>query len=74
VSIIHTLKKLVDPAGARQEAAELKRRREQPTREDDGAPPARFRCRVCRRVGPEATFCPDCLAGTMVPLLRSEQP
>jgi Smr domain len=64
VSIVESLKRLFDPAAARQEEAERKADRERPIREDTG-PDRWFECRVCHHVGPEPTFCPTCLAGTM---------
>jgi hypothetical protein len=66
VSIIESLKKLVDPVAARQTQAEWKSTREQPLKERTGAPPV-FECRVCAYVGAEPQFCPQCLAGTMRP-------
>jgi Smr domain len=66
VSIVESLKRLFDPAAARQEDAERRANREQPER-DDAGPGKWYECRVCRHVGPEPTFCPTCLAGTMRP-------
>ena len=67
VSIVESLKRLFDPAAARQEEAERKADREKPVREADRGPAKWFECRVCHHLGPEPTFCPKCLAGTMRP-------
>jgi rubrerythrin len=67
VSIIETFTKLVDPARAREREEELRRQREQPKRAQSGEPP-RFTCRVCGLVSEDTTYCPECLAETMVPL------
>jgi DNA-nicking Smr family endonuclease len=67
VSIVESLKRLFDPAAARQEDAERRADRERPQRENDGGPARWFECRVCHHLGPEPTFCPTCLAGTMKP-------
>lgn len=66
MSIVETLKKLVDPIAARERAAE-RERLQQPARQSDGDPPAAFQCRVCGYVGREPAFCPGCLAQTMRP-------
>jgi DNA-nicking Smr family endonuclease len=66
VSIVESLRRLFDPAAHRQEEAERRAAREKPIREETG-PPKWFECRVCRHLGPEPTFCPTCLAGTMRP-------
>ncbi len=66
VSIVESLKKLFDPATQRQEEAERQTAREKPIREETG-PSKLFECRVCHYLGPEPTFCPTCLAGTMRP-------
>jgi hypothetical protein len=63
VSIIESVTKLVDPIAAREQQAERDRLRAQP-RTAAGAPPT-FECRVCGYLGPEPSFCPDCLAETM---------
>jgi hypothetical protein len=67
VSIVESLKRLFDPAAARQEEAERKADREKPVREEEAGPAKWFECRVCHHLGPEPTFCPKCLAGTMRP-------
>jgi hypothetical protein len=69
MSIIESLKKLVDPIAAREAEEERKVARTQPIRESEGPPPA-FECRVCQYVGPDPVFCPECLAGTMRPVAR----
>lgn len=66
MSIVESLKKLVDPIAHRERSAELRRAREQPTREDAAAPPS-FECRVCGHLAQEASYCPICLADTMRP-------
>jgi hypothetical protein len=66
MSIIESLKKLVDPVAVREQEAELRRVREQPRREAAGPPPA-FACRVCGYLGPDPAYCPQCLAQTMGP-------
>jgi Smr domain len=66
VSIIESLKKLVDPIAARETAAEQIRLREKNGPAEAGPPPT-FECRVCGHLGPEPDFCPDCLAQTMRP-------
>ena len=66
MSIIESLTKLVDPVAAREQDAERERLRARPGRSDAGAPPT-FECRVCGYLGPEPSFCPDCLAETMRP-------
>lgn len=75
MSIIESLKKLVDPSGAREDAAERISLRELPVRENTGPPPS-FACRVCGHLGPEPAFCPRCLAQTMrpAPAARSPEP
>jgi hypothetical protein len=69
MSIVESLKRLVDPVQARKEEAERKSARELPIREAEGGPPA-YRCRVCGELGRDAMFCADCLAATMEPLRR----
>jgi rubrerythrin len=64
VSIIESLIKIVDPAGA-QEREEIRRvARELPEKENTSAPPE-FVCRVCGHRSADGQFCPVCLAGTM---------
>jgi len=66
VSIIESLKKLVDPIAARESAAELVRLREK-SGPSEAKPPPTFECRVCGHLGREPDFCPECLAQTMRP-------
>ncbi|HXU04288.1 MAG TPA: hypothetical protein VN903_25180 [Polyangia bacterium] len=66
MSIVESLKKLVDPVQAREEAEEWRKAREQPKREQSGDPP-RFTCRICGHVSEEKAYCPECLADTMEP-------
>jgi hypothetical protein len=66
VSIIESLKKLVDPSAARDEQARRRAALESPVRDDAGSAPD-YECRVCRYVGVEPIFCPECLAETMRP-------
>jgi len=70
MSIVHSLKKLLDPMQARVEEAERKRQREQKKRETPGEPP-RYSCRMCDYVGEEPEYCPRCLAPTMEPAAPS---
>jgi len=65
MSIIESLKKLVDPEQAREEEAARLVARNLPQREDAAPPPANYRCRVCGHEGTEKVFCPVCLAETM---------
>jgi hypothetical protein len=66
VSIIESLRKLVDPNAQRIIEAERRDERERPVREEAGGEPG-FECRVCGRLGLEPDYCPDCLALTMRP-------
>jgi hypothetical protein len=70
VSIVESLRRLVDPVEARARQEELRIEREQPIREADGDPPS-YACRVCGHRGIEPDFCPTCLAETMV---RADDP
>jgi rubrerythrin len=65
MSIVESLHRLVDPVAAQNRQEELRAEREQPIREVDGDPP-NHTCRVCGYVGPEPSYCPTCLADTMV--------
>jgi hypothetical protein len=69
MSIVESLKRLVDPVKARQEEAERKGARELPLRDIDAGPPG-FKCRVCGELGRDAMFCADCLAATMEPVRK----
>lgn len=68
MSIVESLKKLVDPVAARERDVELKQSREQPTRDDSAGPEPERMCRVCGHRGREPIFCPECLAETMRPV------
>jgi rubrerythrin len=63
MSIVESLRKLVDPVEARAREEELRVTREQPKR-DDAAPPL-FVCRVCGHRSADGSYCPVCLADTM---------
>jgi hypothetical protein len=71
MSIIESLRKLVDPIAARQKEAERIALRETPVREEAAAPPL-HECRVCGYIGVEPDFCPDCLAQTMRPTTKGK--
>jgi lipopolysaccharide biosynthesis regulator YciM len=64
MSIIYTLKKIVDPIAARQEEAERKAQREEVRQQQAGDPP-RYRCRTCGLEDSQGVYCPECLADTM---------
>ncbi len=64
MSIIQSLKKLVDPIAAREEEAEIRDHRQQPFQAEQGDPPT-FTCRVCGYQDQEGSYCPTCLAPTM---------
>lgn len=65
MSLIQSLKKLLDPQQAKIEEARQKMDREQPKRDNSGDAP-RFVCRLCDKEGPDPRFCSHCLAETMV--------
>jgi len=80
MSIIYTLKKIVDPIAAREEDAQLKKAREEARQQQSGDPPSppgagpggaaapsRFRCRCCGVEDAQGAYCPGCLADTMEP-------
>jgi rubrerythrin len=72
MSIIWTLKKIVDPVRAAHEEIQREEDRKRPRRAvaGDGPEPGaggRFRCRVCGHEGEEQGYCPECLADTMEP-------
>jgi rubrerythrin len=73
MSIVESLKKLVDPIAAREKEAELISAREQPVREDPSGPPS-YECRVCGYVSNDPSYCPTCLALTMRPSTRQAPP
>lgn len=66
MSIVESLKKLVDPVQAREREEELRKKREQSQRDHSGDPP-RFVCRICGHVSDDKSYCPECLADTMQP-------
>jgi hypothetical protein len=70
MSIIESLRKIVDPVEAKRLEQERKALREQPKREAAGDPP-RFACRVCGRQDDQGAYCPDCLAQTMDKVKRA---
>jgi hypothetical protein len=74
MSIIESLTKLVDPVLAQQREEERRKDREQPQRNDAGAPPRQFRCRVCGHEDGEGAYCPTCLADTMEPVPPARAP
>ena len=65
MSIIQSLKKLVDPIRARMEEADWKARIEETVEEHAGDPPT-FVCRNCGYQDEQGVYCPKCLADTMV--------
>ena len=65
MSIIQTLKKIVDPARAREEAAERKAAREEVRQQEAGDVLPRYRCSVCGHEADQGTYCPECIADTM---------
>lgn len=72
MSIIRTLKKVVDPIRARQEDAERKKQREVRQEQEAGEPPL-YRCRVCGHEDTRGTYCPTCLSDTMQPAAASRE-
>jgi hypothetical protein len=64
MSIVESLRKLIDPAQAQSRKEELETERELPRRAHAGDPP-RFACRICGHVDAQKVFCPTCLADTM---------
>jgi hypothetical protein len=64
MSIVESLRKLVDPVEAQRREEELKNERELPRRAQAGDPP-RFVCRICGHVDTQSGYCPTCLADTM---------
>jgi len=72
VSIVESLKKLVDPFQARESDEERRKQREQPKREQSGDPP-RFACRICGLVSDDRAYCPECLADTMEPIAKKAE-
>lgn len=71
MSIVFSLRKLVDPNRARVENAEQRTERERPRDEGEGGkPPPTLVCKACGYEGTDPSFCPRCLADTMRPMGR----
>jgi rubrerythrin len=72
VSIVWTLRKLVDPIAHQTEEAQNERDRTHAQRQavgdgDDGQGPLTgYECRVCGYQAGDGAYCPKCLADTMV--------
>jgi rubrerythrin len=66
MSIVESLRKLVDPVQAENREQELETDRELPRRAHAGDPP-RFICRICGHLDTQSGYCPTCLADTMEP-------
>jgi len=64
MSIIESLRKLIDPVEAQHREEELKTEGELPRRAHAADPP-RFCCRICGHVDTQGGYCPTCLADTM---------
>lgn len=64
MSIVESLRKLVDPVQAQNRDEEQKNERELPRRANAGDPP-RFACRICGHLDTQGGYCPTCLADTM---------
>jgi hypothetical protein len=64
MSIVESLRKLVDPVQAQNREEEHKANGELPKRARAGDPP-RFSCRICGLVDIQSGYCPTCLADTM---------
>ena len=64
MSIVESLRKLIDPVQAQHREEELENDRELPRRAHAGDPP-RFSCRICGHVDTQSGYCPTCLADTM---------
>jgi hypothetical protein len=75
MSILWSLRKLVDPERRALEETDRRIERERPRAESDGATPPEagpptHECRVCGYLGRDGSYCPTCLAGTMRPIAR----
>jgi rubrerythrin len=64
MSIVESLRKLVDPVQAENGEEEQKNDRELPRRASASEPP-RFACRICGYLDTQGGYCPTCLADTM---------
>jgi rubrerythrin len=71
MSIVESLRKLVDPVQAENREQERKTDRELPKRAHAGEPP-RFICRICGHVDTQSGYCPTCLADTMEPQPKTQ--
>ncbi|MBU1220529.1 hypothetical protein KKF34_02105 [Myxococcota bacterium] len=69
MSIVYTLKKLVDPVRVRMEETERKRLVE--VGESEKSEDAKYRCRVCGLESRSNEYCPACLADTMETVRQS---
>ncbi len=75
MSILESLRRLIDPISHREEQAERRKAREQPEYRFSGDPPRTgasdsertdmFICSACGHRAADRTFCPTCLADTM---------
>ena len=85
MSIIWTLRKLVDPIAHREAQAAQERDRKHALRQglgegDDAAatakssPRRRVECRICGHRAEDEEYCPSCLAATMVELPDDPDP
>lgn len=65
MSIIQTLKKLVDPEKAREEQLDREARQTEVSQPRAADTPPLYQCSVCGLEDARGTYCPDCLADTM---------
>jgi rubrerythrin len=72
MSIVESLRKLVDPVQAENREEELQTDRELPKRAHPGDLP-RFICRICGHLDTHSGYCPTCLADTMEPQPRAAE-
>jgi rubrerythrin len=63
--IVRSLEKLLQTHEENERELRDKEQTIRPLRRRQGDPPT-FRCRVCGLQAPEASYCPECLADTMV--------
>jgi hypothetical protein len=64
MSIVESLRKLVDPVEAQNREEEAEADSKLPRRAGAADPP-RFTCRICGFVDTQGGYCPTCLADTM---------
>jgi hypothetical protein len=64
MSIVESLRKLVEPVQAENGQQEQKNDGELPRRASASDPP-RFACRICGHLDSQSGYCPTCLADTM---------